>query len=251
MALSGSYNYYTTRDDIIKRAMRIIGALSQGETPTTTAVTEAAITLNEIFKEWQADGMQLWRRSFFALSSFTTGAVNCTIGMSGATQTTAPPKKLLQAYYRNNDTSIDTPITLITRQEYNMLSPAASTGPVTQIYYRAPRQNDSSVNSGNYQGTCFFVPTPTTAWLADNVIWIEGILPLQDFDSATDNPDIPDYLVNALVWALADQLSYEYGVGLAERSMVTKKAQFHKAVALSYDQEEGSIFIMPEPRWEE
>ena len=251
MALSGSYNYYTTRDTIIARAMRICGVLSQGETPHATAVTEAAITLNEIFKEWQADGLQLWKRSWVSLTSFTTGAGTCTIGTSGATQATTAPKKILQAYYRNSDTSVDTPITLITRQEYNLLSAASYTGPVTQLYYNPPGAQGSATNSGNQTGTCYFVPTPTTAWLADNVIRLEGILPLMDFDASTDQPDIPDYLINALVWALADQLAYEYGVGLAERSMIGKKAQLHKAIGLSFDQEEGSIFIMPEPRWEQ
>ena len=67
-----------------------------------------------------------------------------------------------------------------------------------------------------------------------------------DFDASTDNPDIPSYMFNALTWALADQLSYEYGLGLGERSMISKKAQMHKAMALSFDQEEGSLYIRPE-----
>ena len=36
---SGSTDFSVTRDDIIKRALRLVGALAQGETPTTDQVT--------------------------------------------------------------------------------------------------------------------------------------------------------------------------------------------------------------------
>ena len=60
MATSGSTDYSQTRDDIIKRALRLIGALAQGESPTTDQVTEAAVALNGLVKAWEADGMPLW-----------------------------------------------------------------------------------------------------------------------------------------------------------------------------------------------
>ena len=60
MATSGSTDYSQTRDDIIKRALRLIGVLAQGETPTADQVTEAAAALNGLVKAWQADGMPLW-----------------------------------------------------------------------------------------------------------------------------------------------------------------------------------------------
>jgi hypothetical protein len=70
-----------------------------------------------------------------------------------------------------------------------------------------------------------------------------------DFDTSTDNPPVPNYLYNALTWALADQLAFEYGVPIADRSQISKKAQYHKAMALSYDQEDGSIFVQPAVDW--
>lgn len=249
MALSGSYNYYTTRDDIIKRALRIVGAIAQGETPATAAVTEASITLNELLKEWQADGMQLWKYNTVALSGISTG-ITVTIGMSGQNVTAAPFMKLLGAYYRNTDSGADTPLIVITKEEYDRLSPKATTGTPSQVYYQPPRVKDSAVASGNSIGTFYFHLAPSTAWLADNTIYATGILPLQDFDASTDNPDLPDYMVNSLVWGLADQLAYEYGVALPERDRITKKAMYHKAVASSFDQEEGSIYIIPQSPWE-
>lgn len=60
MATSGSTNFSINRDDIIKRALRLIGVLPQGESPSTDQVTEASLALNGLVKAWQADGMPLW-----------------------------------------------------------------------------------------------------------------------------------------------------------------------------------------------
>lgn len=60
MATSGSTDFSVTRDDIISRALRLIGAIAQGESPTTEQLNEAAIALNGLVKAWQADGMPLW-----------------------------------------------------------------------------------------------------------------------------------------------------------------------------------------------
>ena len=54
MATSGSTDFSVSRDDIIKRALRIIGVLAQGETPTTNQTTEAAVALNGLVKAWEA-----------------------------------------------------------------------------------------------------------------------------------------------------------------------------------------------------
>jgi hypothetical protein len=244
MALSGSSNYNTTRDSIISRALRIIGAIAQGETPTTTAINEAAQTLNEIFKEWQSDGMQLWRTESLPLTGTITVGATITINVTPpvANVNYYAPMKVLTAWYRNAD-DVDIPINLITKDEYDRLSPKFVQGIPNQMYYQPPGSFESGDSA---QGVLHCFPALSAEFIADNTIWITAVFPLQDFDADDNEPDIPSYLINALVWALADQLCYEYGTGLAERSMIQKKAQMHKAVALAYDQEEGSLMIRPD-----
>jgi len=227
-----------------------VGAISQGETPSATAVTEAALTLNEVFQEWQVDGLQLWKVRTVALTGTISTGITITIG-SGKNVTSVAPLKVLDMYYRNTTSGADTPLLPITKDEYDRLSPKATTGVPNQVFYQTPEAVDSAVNSGNAYGTFHFFPALSTTFIADNTIYYTGQHPYQDFDASTDQPDIPRYLTNALVWALADQLAYEYGVGLSERDRITKKAQVHKAIAMSFDQEEGSLFLSPEPRWEE
>lgn len=60
MATSGSVDFNRTRDQIIRAALRKIGADSALETPSAEMVTNASEALNLIAKSWMAEGMQLW-----------------------------------------------------------------------------------------------------------------------------------------------------------------------------------------------
>lgn len=243
MPTSSSYNYTKNRDQIITRALRIVGAIGQGETPTATAISEAAEVLNDLVKEWEADGMQLWCVKQYSATTVGSTA-SYTIGI-GATINEVAPTKILQAWNRTN-TNLDTPILLITRHEYNMLGSKTTEGAPTQLWYNPPGEISGTENTG----TITLYVTPSAAYAAANTLMFTGVRPLQDFDASTDVMDFPQYWANAVVWGLADQLSYEYGVGLSERAMISKKAEQHKEKALSYGTEEGHLLIQPSPHWQ-
>lgn len=64
---SGSYTFSVTRDDIIVAAMLDIGALAEGEYPTSQEFTDCAFRLNMLVKQWMGDtdfapGMKVWTR---------------------------------------------------------------------------------------------------------------------------------------------------------------------------------------------
>lgn len=60
MAVSGTFEFRTDRDKIIKGALRVIGAISTGETPTDSEIQEAAEALNLMVKTWVGEGIGLW-----------------------------------------------------------------------------------------------------------------------------------------------------------------------------------------------
>lgn len=60
MASTNSYDFTVTRDQLITDAHLYIGAIGEGESPTTAQVTEAARLLNMIVKHRATDGMPLW-----------------------------------------------------------------------------------------------------------------------------------------------------------------------------------------------
>lgn len=60
MALSNTYTFTLTREQIINSALRKIGVLSEGQDPSDAQITDASEALNVMLKAFQADGLPLW-----------------------------------------------------------------------------------------------------------------------------------------------------------------------------------------------
>lgn len=240
MALSNSTNYLQNRDQLITRALRICNEVSTGETVAAPRVTECALVLNDIFKEWEALGMEVWKRVTIPIT-LTANTGSYTIGIGSTVNTTAPIK-VLDVFLRNITSNADTPLVGLTRQEYDVWNNKSNNGSITQWYYNPP----GSISGTEMQGTLYVLDRPNTAFAAAYTLQATGLLPLMDFDSSADVPDLPSYLYNSLVWALAEQLCYEAGVPLAERAMISKMADKHLSRAMSFDIEEGSLYFQPD-----
>lgn len=250
MALSGSTNYSVTRDDLIKRALRIIGAIAQGESPTTNAYTEAAHSLNDIMKEWMADGLHLWKYTDLVFTP-TAGNGTYLIG-EGQTINYPAPLKIVQAHRRTTYASgqiLDVPLHLYTKADWQNVPNKLQEGVPIGLWYRTPSVPGATVAVG----TIYLWPEPSAEFVSNGGVTGSIVLsymePFDDFDGSTNNPDVPAHFYNALTWALAEQLAFEYGVPIADRAQISKKAQTHKAIAFSFDQEEGSLYFQPEPNW--
>ena len=60
MSTSGSVNFATSRDEVIKYALLNVGGIAEGGTPNATQITQCSYYLNGIVKLWQTEGMPLW-----------------------------------------------------------------------------------------------------------------------------------------------------------------------------------------------
>lgn len=245
MPTSGSTNWTMNRDAVIELALRRVTAFGKGETPGAQDVTDAAVALNAIVKEEQAHGMPLWKISTFSFTP-TASTASYAVYVSG-TVNRYPPLKLLEAWYRNTSSSVDTPIRLITRSEYNMLSNKSTTGYPSQLYYNPPGHQGQTSNEP--RGTIYLWNVPNTTFVASNDIYCTGVFPFEDFDAATDSPDFPSYFNNALSWILASQLAFEYGVPPSRIAQINLMAKESRERALQSMPEEGSMFIQPAPRF--
>lgn len=77
MSLSNSFSFSVVRDDIITEAMKNDGIIGPGETPTATEVSDCAIKLNMMVKQWMgtqdfAPGLKMWTRQRGSLFLSTT-----------------------------------------------------------------------------------------------------------------------------------------------------------------------------------
>ena len=233
---SGSTDFSVTRDDIIKRALRLIGVLAQGETPSATQITEGAFALNSLIKAWQADGMPLWAIKSYNVPLAATVA-SYRIGLGQAIPT-PKPLKITQAYNHNNSSKVDVPMRGLTRQEYNLLGNKTSTGNPIQYFYDPQRD----------YGDLYVFPVPSTVEQAANVITIYYQRPFEDFDASTDTPDFPQEWYDAVMYGLACRLAPEYGVAMTDRKLLWQEMTIIKQDALNFGLEEGSLYFQVDRR---
>lgn len=231
MTTSNSTNFSVSRDDIIKRALRIIGATSQGETPTATQVSEAAISLNSLVKAWQADGMPLWALKSTSIP-LTSGVSAYEIGV-GFDIDIPKPLKVIQSYNHNVTSNVDVPMRIITKQEYNMLGNKTSSGNPIQVYYDPQRD----------YGILNVFPVPSTVEQSANTIIIHYQRPFEDFDVSTDEPDFPQEWYDAVTYGLATRLAPEYGIPTTDRKTLWQEMSIIKQEALNFGLEEGSLYF--------
>jgi hypothetical protein len=236
MATSNSTNFATSRDNLIKGALRLVGGIGQGETPTTDQTSEAADTLNMMIKGFMGYGMPLWavKRTNVTLVAATK---SYSIGLS-ATVNTPKPLKIYQAYRHNNTTNIDVPLQIVSRQEYEQLSGKTSSGPPNQVYYEPLLST----------GTLYVYPAPDSSTATNEVITIVYQRPFEDFDAAGDEPDFPQEWYEVIKYGLAVRLAGEYGLERFSRKAL--KDEFEKLLELAqgFNQEEVSIYFSPDQR---
>ncbi len=101
MAVSNSTDFNQFRNDIVMRALRIVGAYPQGGKPSAVQLSEGITALNSLIKHNQSQGMRLWSLEWLT-KSFT--ASDLVIGTNGETyqcirshRSTAPSQPILNA----------------------------------------------------------------------------------------------------------------------------------------------------------
>ena len=180
-----------TASAIIRRSLRLIGAIAAGETPSSNEQADALEALNAMLDLWRTSSL-----SVYALRDETltlTGAASYTIGTGGDLNTTRPVK-IESAYERVSDT--DYPLRLASANAWYQLAAKSTTSDVAEWLYYEP----------SYPlGTLYLYPQATTGEL-HLVTWV----PLTAF-AAADEVALPPGYQDAITYNLAVRLAPEYG----------------------------------------
>lgn len=244
-----SSTYTVTRDQIISLALRKLGVLEIGSTPDTDTVDAAAMSFNLLIKQLSTEGLKLWKVSELIVpltankTSYILGGASSDLmydSLAPSVAITDKPLKVVQGFYRNTQISpnIDTPVMVISKQEYNTLGSKASTGVANTIFYDVKSLN----------GILYVYLTPDTYSSTNLEMHLVAQMPLNDISLSTDIPDFPNEWMNCLVWNLADQLALEYGVPMNTRQEITQRAMGYKAQLTDWDVEAASTFFAPDFR---
>jgi hypothetical protein len=95
-----------TGNELVRGAMRLIGALAAGETPTAEEYADGIEAANLMIDSWATERLTI--REFTDVSGTMTGAASYTVATGGNFSTTTPAR-LEYAYYRDtggNDTAL-------------------------------------------------------------------------------------------------------------------------------------------------
>lgn len=234
MTTSGTTLFELSRDSIISAALRKIGALADGQTASSTQLTNGQEALNSLAVRFQTLGMPLWKRAQYSLT-LVNGTATYTIGV-GQTTNTAFPIKLHSAVLRHTSGSVQDMIR-VSREEFNLLTTASTGKPVEYTYQPLV----------NY-GVLKVWPTPDSTTASSYTMELTYTAPVQGFTSSAETPDFPQEWQLALIYGLAVLLAPEYGVPLNDRSELKKEAKQYLDDALDFNYENTSIFFQRDER---
>jgi hypothetical protein len=236
LSTSGTTSFAVSRDDIIKRALRLVGAISQGQTPSTAVIDETNFALSCLVKALEADGMPIWAITSISIP-VTAGVNSYTIGI-GLTVNTSKPLKIFQAYNHDSNSNIDIPMRILTQQEYNRLGNKTTSGNPIQIYYQPLRDS----------GVLHVFPTPSSVEVGVNTIVIWYQRPYEDTGISTNNQDFPQEWYDVLCYGLAVRIAPEYGLPIEDRKALLQDYMMVKTDALGFGTEEGSLYFQSDQR---
>ena len=247
MTTSGTTSFSIGRDEVIASALRLCGVLAEGQTASTQQKSDCAEALNLLLKSYGTKGWLLWVYEKLTVP-LTSGLATYTVGPTGALVANRPIR-LAQAYIRNIDVTpnFDTPLIMLTRQQYEMLTPKGVAGQPNSFYYE--QQLGSSTAPG--YGTIYLWPVYNAS--PNSVLVVNSQRPIQDIASggtaSTQQFDIPQEWFLALKWQLASEIGPEYGVTERTQQRIDQKADFYLREVVDFSTaEEPSVYFQPSPQ---
>lgn len=187
----------STAADLVKSALKKIGAISQQETPSAAEAADGLEELNDILEDWSNDGFMIFEEKIEEFT-FTPGTGAYNIG-TGATFDTARPQLILGAKVKRAGEATEFALDIFGLQEWGgiTLRTAQSELPLA-VYYNETYPN----------GQLNFYPVPSAA----NKFLLYSLKPLTAVIAATTMSYPPGYR-RALKLALATALAPEFGKG--------------------------------------
>jgi len=152
------------------------------------------------------------------------------VSISLAGLATPRPLRFRDAWIRVDETSQDTQLIQIARQDYNQFAQKTQAGVPNQYWY------DPKLGTGIV--TVYNAPSDYTRTF-------HGIVqvPIFDMVSTTDNFDLPQEWFQAIKWGLADELSLEYGCPPDVRGEVAAKAARFLEDCFDFSVDEAPVYF--------
>jgi hypothetical protein len=187
----------STARDLIKNSLRLIGALSTGETPSADESADGLLALNNLIDSWSNEKLiinQFIREEF----TLTPGTQSYTVGATGALVTARPLKIESASLEIQSADPYEVPMEIIDLDEWSRISDKSIQSSIpTKLYVEGSFPNS----------TIYLWPVPATA----NKVVLYSRKPIASFATIDDDVELPPGYLRALTYNLAMEIAPEYG----------------------------------------
>lgn len=215
-----------TAGDQINRALRLLGVLAEGETPSASESSDALMALNQMLDSWSTERLSVYKTTTQAFT-WTGGYASRTLGPSGDFVGTRPILLDASTYYKVGDVSY--PLMIINEQQYNNIILKTSTSNLPQVIY---------VNMDHPDVTLYLYPVPSQ----DIDCKFVSVTPLDEPASLVTVLAFPPGYMRAFAYNLACEIAPEFGVEpppQVKRTAATSKRNIKRI------NNPGDVMVMP------
>jgi hypothetical protein len=188
----------TTAGDQINRALRLLGVLAEGETPSAATSQDGLTALNQMIDSWNTERLSVFCTQD-QIFTWPAGEITRTLGPSGNFSGNRPVLFDDATYYRDPGTNVSFGIKFINQQQYDGIAVKTVTSTYPQVIF---------VNMTYPDATMTVYPKPTR-----DLEWhFISVQELSNPAVLTTNLTFPPGYLRAFVYNLAMEIAPEFGV---------------------------------------
>ena len=188
----------TTAGDQINGALRLIGQLAEGETPSAATSADALTAMNQMLDSWSSERLSVFSTQD-QVFTWTQGYISRTLGPTGDFVGNRPVLLDDATYFRDPSNNISFGIKIINQQQYDGIAVKTVTSTYPQVLW---------INMDMPNVSMYIYPVPTKA-LEWHFISVTELT--QPATLATTLVVPPGY-VRAFRFNLASEIAAEFGV---------------------------------------
>jgi len=184
-----------TAGDQINRALRLLGVLAEGESPSTSETADSLAALNQMLDSWSTERLAVYSTTDLSVT-WPASTASRTLGPTGQL-VGARPVKLDHAYYVVG--GISYPVKIVNKEQYDSIPLKTTTSTLPEYLY---------INMAYPDTTVTLYPVPSQE-LAFHFVYTTALT--EPATSGTTLSIPPGYL-RAFTYNLALEIAPEFGV---------------------------------------
>ena len=184
--------------DLINGALRLLGVLAEGETPSAETSADALNAMNQMIDSWNTERLSIFSTQD-QVFNWSPSTISRTLGPTGDFVGNRPILLDDATYFRDPSTNVSFGIKIINQQQYDGIAVKTVTSTYPQVLW-------INMTYPNVEMYIYPVPTRTLEW---HFISVEELT--QPATLATDIALPPGYL-RAFRYNLACEMAPEFGV---------------------------------------